>query len=143
MNPVIRFIRSDLYKNFWKFTIVGAFISGLLVCLSGLISMCFTPSQEGFKTVPFIGFYGFNFGFIAAFLGFWIMYFLERGLSLKRFSYLSVFVGFVLATLVVIAFYGTWEIGLAWERILFPGIPYFGSIYFFRKFSIRYIQPLV
>lgn len=147
MNSVLHFLRSKTYKNFWKFTLVGALISGGLVSLSFLILAVLSLQSPNLIGLIFIGLlYGAPLGFIAATLGFWIMYFLGQNLNTKKFAQKSLYVGFILAC---------FAISVIFNPLLFVidpfnldsavqlGIPFWGSIYFFRFFSIRYIYPLI
>lgn len=143
MNRILKFMRSDLYKNFWLFILMGTVTSGLLTSLSGGIISLFQDYSGGYVMILVMGLFGMGFGAFAAILGFFAMYFLGPGQSLQNFSKRSVMVGFALATLVsLISGLTLIHMRPTFWLLVFPGIPYIGSIYFFRVFALRYIRPI-
>lgn len=136
------FLRSETYKNFWKFLIAGGLTGGLLTALSGFIYAIATGTNRFIESF-YLGLFGMGFAFVCAVIGIFVMHFLGKGQTRSAFKLRSLVVGFVLASAVCIFFIEAVNGSPTWWLLNFPGIPAVGSIYFFWFFADRYIYPLI
>lgn len=139
-------MKLEIYKNYFKFIIAGALISGALVFVSGVIFFIYESwlgrSTGGMGMALFMGLYGIMFGFVAAVIGFWIMFFLGRNMKAEKFSKNSLIVGGLLASATSIIYFSLWGANVTLWLIAMPGIPFVGSIYYFKVFAKKYIFTL-
>lgn len=139
-------MKLEIYKNYFKFIIAGALMSGALVFASGVIFFMYESwlgrSSGGMGMALFMGLYGTMFGFVAALIGFWIMFFLGKNTEVEKFSNYSIIVGGLLASAISIIYFILWGAKVTSWLFVMPGIPFVGSIYFFKVFAQKYILPL-
>ncbi len=137
----MKFLKSKTFINFWKFTLIGTLISGALVTFCGIIGLLFGGSSGGLGGAFLFGTYGLAFGLVAATVGYLLTYALARTRFFNSFTALSIAVSTLLAIAVNIPFFSNLAIG-PW-LLLFPTVPFIGSVYFFTVFAKKYIQPIV
>jgi hypothetical protein len=150
---IVRVLRSDLYRDIWKFIFIGGAAGGLLVTLSGLIlwglsfqenSPLWAIGIQGDTPLIalFMGLYGFAMGLIAGVLGFPIMYLAGRWTTRSQFSKVAVLIGIGIALGASYSLIqGSFFERLSYSCAIFPGLPILGGVYCFRYFSLKIIFP--
>lgn len=136
------FFQSQLYINFWKFMLMGALVLGTLCMVAFSLGFVVEPQATNFLFTLLLAFiYGGVCGFLASALGFWIVYGLARTQMISSFLLLNQLVAVLLAGLVVSIFsVNTETIKFGFWFLAFPGIPFFGGLYFFNRYSVKYIK---
>lgn len=138
------FFRSHLYADFWKFILLGGPVVGFLS------SFGFTASQilrQDWDNLSFLStliafLVGCIYGLLAATLGFWIVFGVAQTKIVLPFPTKVGLTRGPFGVAVLIAFFwnATME-NFSFTLALFPGVPFLGSLYFFWKFSERFIKP--
>lgn len=141
-HSIISVLRSNLYRDIWKFTFIGGGVGGLLVFLSGAIMWGLGQLGDTILLAAYMSLYGFAMGLVAGIIGFPIMYLIGKWATPSQFAKLAILLGLGLALGVSLSFIE----GMSMERVgfstaIFPGIPIVGGVYYFRYFALKIILP--
>lgn len=143
-----KFFQSQLYANFWKFSILAPLMAGLFTAvLTALFILFAIPLDSNMADLPWLA---GTFGgvatcmtFMPALLGFWIVWFIGRK-EIASFSTVSIMTALMLGLIVLFAFLNPTKLpsdskGL---MVLFD-VSLLGSVVIFYKLSKKYIEPVL
>lgn len=139
------FLRSRLYAHFWLFALKSAVAVGLVS--SAPFVFFYDPSNsESLLLFAAVFFIGAMYGFVAAIVGFWLIFFLMRLKLPVSFSVLAPTVGGVLGLGVLGHFYyGGESISkfVLLNGVLFPLAPLVLSVFAFAKLCSTHLKPFI